>query len=69
MSTRQKHRRLDKVEEARSAYKSEHTFASSLSDRELARIAWPDGPSDGGSWDELGPDALDTEIDRALNRS
>lgn len=68
MSTQRKHRRLDEVEDAQPAFQSEHTFVPELSDRSLAKRAWPDGPPNGPSWDELDPSEFDAEISRALNQ-
>ena len=68
MSTRRQHQRLDKLEEMRSDSQPDHTFASELSDRALAKIGWPEGPPNGDSWDELAPDVLNAQINRALNQ-
>lgn len=50
--------------------KEEGYVPTSLSDRELAAIAWPDGPPDGfggEKWSELDPDTCDAAIDAQLH--
>jgi len=68
MSTQRQHRRLDKVEDLQPQSDLETIHAPGLSDRALAKIAWPDGPPNGDSWDVLEPHELDTQINRALEQ-